>query len=241
MDQQIYQIALIVTAIINILMAGLLLRGSYHYHKYPDYLRTRMLTSLWMAVFGLGYLVHGFFQWRDVWPTAASALTVSYFHIGAICFCWGYIPLLDPTYLTQKKKVRDLIYFAVGLGIYWTVPLLWKHAPLFTLFSYFLFFLYAVYVAITFYRTYNKVSYRLIHLQVGNMTDFVRWMQMCCDLIVLFGISSVAITAMFPTSFWPYTLLLCAGVGMFAYMAYSVNKYGKVVEKATNILHQRRH
>jgi hypothetical protein len=63
--------------------------------------------------------------------------------------------------------------------------------------------------------------------------DFVRWMQVCCDLIVLFGICSVVITGIFPTDFWPYTLLLIAGVGMFGFISYSLNKYGATIETTT--------
>ena len=47
------------------------------------------------------------------------------------------------------------------------------------------------------------------------------------------GISSVAITSILATDFWPFTLLLFAGVGMFAYIAYSLNKYGITIETTT--------
>ena len=83
MEQLIYRIALFVTGIINLLMAGKLLVGSKPYRQYAVYFRTRMLTALWVGVFGLGYILHGILMWRYTWPAAASALTVTYFHIGA--------------------------------------------------------------------------------------------------------------------------------------------------------------
>jgi hypothetical protein len=237
-EQAIYRASLFLTGIINLLMAGMLIWGSKPYRQYAVYYRTRMLASLWIAVFGLGYIVHGIFMWRYTWPTAASALTVSYFHIGAICFSWGYTPLLNPNYLTQRVVIRDSLFYFFGLIVYWTVALLWNHAPMFTLMSYLLFFSYAAWIVFVFYSTYNRVSYRLLRLSYGNVMGFVRWMQVCCDLIVLFGISSVAITGIFPTDFWPYTLLLFAGVGMFAFIAYSLNKYGATIETTTEATNQ---
>lgn len=233
MEQLIYRIALFVTGIINILMAGMLLQGSKPYRQYAVYFRTRMLTTLWVGVFGLGYILHGILMWRYTWPTAASALTVTYFHIGAICFSWGYTTLLNPNYLTPRIVLRDGIYYLACLLLYWMVALLWKEQPAFTLLSYCLYFAYAAWIVFKFYKTYNKVSTRLLRLSYGNVMDFVRWMQVCCDLIVLFGISSVVITGIFPTDFWPYTLLLIAGVCMFGFICYSLNKYGATIETTT--------
>jgi protein-S-isoprenylcysteine O-methyltransferase Ste14 len=172
-------------------------------------------------------------MWRYTWPTAASALTVTYFHIGAICFSWGYTTLLNPHYLTPRIVLRDGIYYLACLLLYWMVPLLWKEQPAFTLLSYCLYFAYAAWIVFKFYKTYNQVSTRLLRLSYGNVMDFVRWMQVCCDLIVLFGICSVVITGIFPTDFWPYTLLLIAGVGMYGFICYSLNKYGATIETAT--------
>ena len=70
-----------------------------------------------------------------------------------------------------------------------------------------IFFAYAAWIVFKFYHTYNMVSSRMLRLSFGNVMGFVRWMQVCCDLIILFGISSVAITSIFPTDFWPFTLL----------------------------------
>ena len=235
MELTIYRAALFVTGIINVGMAAQLFGGCKPYRSYKTYYRTCMLTALWMAVFGIGYIIHGIFMLRDIWPTAASALTASYFHLGALCFNWGYTSLLNPDYLTRRVLWRDGLFYLFGLVVYWTVALLWKHAPLLTFASFCMFFGYAVWTVITFYRTYNQVANRLIRLSFGNVMDFVRWMQVCCDLIVLFGISSVAITAIFPTDFWPFTLLLFAGVGMFAYMDYSLTKYGKKIGHITQL------
>lgn len=233
MEQIIYRITLFLTGVYLLMLAGHTWLNSHSFSNYVTYYRTRLLSVVWFATFGLGILLHAVFQWRYTWPTAASALTVSYFHIGAICFSWGYTPLLTPSYLTQRIVVRDLSFYAVGLIVYWTVALVWHHAPLLTLCSFCLFFAYAAMVATKFYRTYNLVSSRMMKISIGTVKEFVKWMQVCCDYIVLFGISSVAITALFPTDAWPYTVLLLAGAGMFTFIAYSLHQYGKVVERAT--------
>lgn len=227
MEQKIYVATLVITGLANILMGAFLLKGNRAFCQQRIYHRTRLLTILWLIIFGIGYILHAFLRWRYTWPTAASALTVSYFHIGALCFNWGYIPLLDKNYLTKRIVVRDLAIYFVGLIGYWTVALLRQDAPLLVSLVFCFFFGYAALTVFTFYRAYNLVSLRLRQMTSGNVMGFIRWMQVCCDCIVLFGISSVAITAIFPNDIWPFVLLLVSGVWMFAYIAYSLHKYGK--------------
>lgn len=227
MEQAIYIVTLILTGLINLAMGGILLVGNKAYRQQTVYLRARLLTILWLVAFGLGYFIQAIFLWRYTWPTAASALAVSFFHIGAICFNWGYIPLLNPNYLTKGIVIRDLLIFVVGLITYWTVAMLWHHAPTYVCLAFCIFFAYAALTVFTFYRTYNRVSLRMIRMTSGNVMQFIRWMQVCCDCIVLFGIGSVAITAIFPNDIIPFLLLLTSGAGMFMYIAYSISNYGK--------------
>lgn len=227
MEQTIYVVTLIMTGLINLAMGCFLFLGNKAYRQQTVYLRSRLLTILWLVAFGLGYIIHALFLWRYTWPTAASALTVSFFHIGAICFNWGYIPLLNPSYLTRRVVTRDLLFYAAGLVTYWTVALKWHHAPTYVCLAFSLFFAYAALTVFTFYRTYNRVSLRMIRMSSGNVMQFIRWMQVCCDCIVLFGIGSVAITAIFPNDIIPFVLLLTSGAGMFTYIVYSISKYGK--------------
>ena len=233
MEDIIYRIALIVTGLVNIGMAGFLLLHNGRYTKYPTYYMTRILTVIWLVAFGIGYNVHAAFCWRESWPTAASALSATYFHLGAVCFSWGYTSLLNPKYVTKKVVIRDVAIFLMGIITYWTVAFGWTVAPMYTLLSFCVFFAYAIYGVIVFYRTYNQVSYRMLKMLLGNVGNFVRWMQVCCDLIILFGISSIAVTGIFPNEKWPFILLLTLGVGMFGYIVYSLEKYGAVIDDAT--------
>ena len=234
-EQAIYRTTLLLTGLVNLGMAIFLMRHTHQYRRYQTYRMTRILTTLWLVAFGVGYMIHAAFNWRENWPTAASALTATYFHLGAICFSWGYTSLLDPTYLSKKVVVRDMIIYAFGIVCYWSVALCWTHAPVYTALSFMVFFFYAVFGVMIFYGTYNRVSYRMMRLSYGNVGSFVRWMQVCCDLIILFGISSVAITGVFPNEKWPFVVLLIAGVGIFGYIVYSLEKYGAVIGDATKV------
>ena len=169
-EQAIYRTTLLLTGLVNLGMAIFLMRHTHQYRRYQTYRMARILTTLWLVAFGVGYMIHAAFNWRENWPTAASgrenwptaasALSATYFHLGAICFSWGYTSLLDPTYLRKKVVVRDLVIYAFGIVCYWTVALCWTHAPVYTALSFMVFFFYAVFGVIIFYGTYNRVSYR---------------------------------------------------------------------------------
>lgn len=230
----IYKLSLIIGAVANLLMAASLLIKQKQYRKYTVYFRARWFTILWLGVFAAGYFIHAFLQLRSFWPTAAAALTVSYFHIGAICFCWGYIPLLNPDFFTKKRAVGDTIIYGIGLVACWTTAIIWKQPNVYTLIPFLVFFIYCAYNAVVFYKTFHRVSYRLVVMSYGDVSGFVRWMQASCDIIIFFGIFIVAITALFPNSIRyiaPAETIL--GIGLFAYIVYSISRYGKVVEMAT--------
>ena len=142
--------------------------------------------------------------------------------------------MLNPNYLTQKIIVRDLIIYGVGLISYWTVALIWRDNPLYTVLSFSVFFLYVAYHIILFYRTYHNVSYRLMKMSYGNVSGFVRWLQVSCDLIIFFGTVGVIMLALFQhdTKF-PFTVLTLLGIVIWAYIVFSLNKYGSVVETAS--------
>lgn len=238
MAQQFYQFSLLLTALINLGMAVKLLAGTKRYAAYPIYFRARILTVVWLAVFALGYIVHAVFQFRFYWPAVSTALTTTYFHIGAICFRWGYTSMLNPHFLNRKVVVGDLIVFVLGLTAYWTVALTWKEQAFYTTLATGIFFLYCAYGTIVFYKTYNLVSLRMIKITNGSMSSFVRWLQLCCDLIILCGIGGVALTGIFPHAVWPYILLCWLSPVMYGYIVYSLENYGSVVEDATKATHK---
>lgn len=236
MEVIIYRSVLFLTGVANLILAFQLWSHNRKFAAYPVYVRARICTMIWVTVFALGYWIHALTMWRFTWPTGATALSTSYFHVGAICFSWGYTALLNPNYLTRRIVWRDIIIYLVGLTSYWSAACNWHYSCFFTKLSLSIFFIYAALVTFTFYHTYNRVSFRLMKMSLGSVSGFVHWLQVCCDFIVLFGISSVIITAVFPYEIWPYTLLLVSGVVLYSYIVYSIHQYGSVIETADNLI-----
>ena len=89
MEQLLYDTMLYLAAGINLMMAFVLAYGNYEYHYYDVYRRARLLSAAVFVAFAAGFLLHAQFQWRTLWPAGATALSVSYFHIGAVFFGWS--------------------------------------------------------------------------------------------------------------------------------------------------------
>jgi len=117
-ETELYHTLLILAAISNLSMAASLLHGNLSYGDYTVYRWARRLVALCFTVFAIGFFLHAHFEWRTTWPAAASALSVSYFHVGGVLFGWSHTSLMRPDYLTKKVVLRDLIILVVGLMSY---------------------------------------------------------------------------------------------------------------------------
>ncbi len=224
-----YHLSLLVNGLLNLGMGLYLVRDLSRYKAFPAYRRTRICCAVWMIAFCVGYLLHATFRARFSWPSLSSALTATYFHTGAICFSWGFIPLLDPKYFNRSLVIRDAVIYLAGLVCYWTVALIRKDAPLYTALSFTPFFLYGLFITVKFYHAYGRVSERLVKMEIGTVGNFVRWLQMCCDLMVIFGMGGVVITGISPLEIWPYILLLWFGAAVYLYLTFSVEKFGRTL------------
>ena len=224
MEQLLYDTMLYLAAGINLMMAFVLAYGNYEYHYYDVYRRARLLSAAVFVAFAAGFLLHAQFQWRTLWPAGATALSVSYFHIGAVFFGWSHTSLIRPNYLTQRIVFRDILILCAGLAAYWIAaiddessiiqyPLTIMNGALC------IFFLHAGYIALNFYRTYYRVRRDIERMPAGG--DAPRWW-------------TPDITACFPTQTWPYTMLLVAAIVVFTYIFYAIFEYGAIIEAGTN-------
>lgn len=244
MAHELYHTILLIAAGINFLIAFVLLYNNIWYRYYGIYCRARILVALCYVVFAAGFAMHAYLEWRTSWPAAASTLSVSYFHVGAVLFGWSHTSLLRPDYLTRKIVVRDLTILVAGLISYWTalvsLPLYLFH------FSFIIFFVHASTIAFIFYYTYFQVRRNLMQMPADEKAP--KWWTpetkrtvlsghhsfvISCHLIVLFGIGSIVVTAIFPHRITPYTVLLCLGIAVFCYIFYSLAEYGNVIDAAT--------
>ena len=62
MEHQLYQTVLLVAGILNLMMTIVLHHNSYAFKGYDVYRRARLLTGFALAVFGVGFLMHWYFQ-----------------------------------------------------------------------------------------------------------------------------------------------------------------------------------
>lgn len=247
-EKELYYTVLVLAGIANLSMSVVLLHGNLAFREYTVYRRARRLVSLCFAVFAVGFLLHAHFQWRSACPVVASALSLSYFHIGGVLFGWSHTSLMQPDYLTRKVVVRDLSILIIGLVCYWLAvvcPLSSIHySPLYLSFS--IFFVHALFIAYIFYNTYYQVRRNLMRMPTdANVAGW--WNErvkrtvlsghhsfvIACHLIVLFGIGSIVVTAVFPTQITPYTVLMCMGIAVYCYIFYSLQEYGNVIEEGT--------
>lgn len=237
MGLQLYQTSLFLAGGINLMIAFVLVYNNFWFSNYTVYHRARVLTALNYTIFAIGFLLHGYFSWRITWPAAASTLTASYFHCGGVLFGWSHTSLMRPDYLTKQVVIRDLSILVVGLITYWTVM---------DDRTFLIFFLHAAYITYTFYYTYFTTRKNIVRMPTNDRSP--RWWTMetkrtvlnshhsfviSCHLIVLFGLGSIALTAAFPQSIWPYIFLTTAGSAVFCYIFYSITEYGNIIESAT--------
>lgn len=244
--QDLYYIILLIAAIANIVMSVALLEGNVSYREYTVYRRSRMLTAMTFLVFAAGFVAHSVLLWRTTWPTGASALSISYFHIAAVLFGWSHISLLNPKYLSRRVVVRDVSILVLGLIAYWTSALLTPSGEAGGG-GFLIFFAHALWISYTLYSTLVRV--RVMTKQLPQSDDNARWwtdesrrgvigfqrsIRISCHLIVIFGLGGIVVTAAFPTHQWPYIILMAMGIAVFSYIYYELVNYGSVIEAGTN-------
>jgi len=232
MELQLYNLSLILGGVVNIIMAFALVHNNYFYSDYEVYKRSRLFSALSFTVFGIGFLMHSYFDWRTSWPVAATALSVTYFHIGGTLFSWSHTSLLNPLYLRRFVLQRDIIALLSSIFFLWSGVLYYNDTLLGVGIG--IFFVHVIWMSADFMHNYYRVSRKLIEMQLGSIVSFVRWMLLSCYLIILFGIGCIIVTTIYPSVIWPYTVLLCVGMFVFLYIFYSLAEYGVVIDSATN-------
>ena len=245
-EQQLYNIILLIAALTNTVMGCSLLLGNSSYSDYHVYQRSRLFTALTFLIFAAGFIAHSQLGWRTEWPAGASALSVSYFHMAGVLFSWSHISLLNPNYLTRSVVVRDTVILVIGLIAYWSSALLTPSGEagrgLFLIF-----FAHALYISYILYNTLLRVRHLTKRLPKSEenarwWTDenrlmvigFQRSIRVSCHLIVIFGLGSILVTAAFPTQRSPYIVLMALGIAVFCYIYYGLTNYGSVIEAGTN-------
>ncbi len=224
-----YSLSLFVGAVVCLLLAGLLLFDPDNdtYAFTPRYLRSRRLTALSLAVFGVGFFFQWLFMFKYTYLLAAHALSLIYFHVGGTLFSMSHTGLIDRHYLTPRVVIRDLAILIPSLGVY--AASIWLASTILLYIGFALFFLHIGYLTWQFYRSFHR-----IYLQLGNYAEYcpndsdrdVRWLFYSCHLIILFGIGGIAITLIFGDGVLPFIILISAGIFVFAYIYKALDGFG---------------
>ena len=239
-----------------IVMAAALSYNNFYYRDYRIYKRSRLLTALTLTTFGIGFLLHLYFGWRTCWPSAATALSVTYFHIGGTMLSWSHTSLLNPEYLNRFRVIRDMTALVVNIVTLWTG--VFFDISFLTGIGIGIFLTHVTWMITDFLRTYLRVS-RLVR-QLPITKENAHWWTIGAQHSTFYGqpknnVKTVIcrklidkperrvsyrfdafrkVTALLPHAVWPYSVLLCVGNAVFCYIYYSLDKYGAIIEAATN-------
>jgi len=238
-QEYFYGLSLVVAAIVNFVLASMLLFDSNNdlYTETPRYLRSRRLTGMALAVFGCGFLLHWFFLPHFTNLLMGKALSFSYFHIGGVLFSMSHTGLIDRHYLTRRVVVRDVTLLLISLVVYWVN--VWVADLTLTYVCSLLFFLHIGYLTWVFYSRFHR-----IYRQLGNYAKFlpndtdreVLWLHISCHLIIAFGIGGMLCTVLFHDQTVPFILLLIAGIAVFTYIYKSLDNFSVVALDADSYL-----
>lgn len=229
-----FDVALIVAAVLNFVLAAMLLFDSnnYLYAETPRYLRSRRLTGVSLIVFGVGFLLHWLFAPHFTNLLAGKALSFSYFHIGGVLLSMSHTGLIDRHYFTRRVVVRDAAVLLVSLTVYWINA--WIADTTLTYLGSALFFLHIGYLTWVFYSRFNK-----IYRQLGKYADYkpndtdheVLWLHYSCHLIIAFGIGGMLCTVLFHDAILPFAILLVMGVAVFSYIYKALDSFGVIASE----------
>jgi len=232
MEQQLYHLALLISGFVNLVLAFGLVYSTSDYRYYGIYRRSCLLTACSLAFFGIGFLIHYQFGWRYDWPEGATALSVTYFHLGGTFIAWSHTSLLNPNYLRASVLGRDILALAASITSLWAGAI--GATTLYLNIGIAIFLIHVILMSGIFLHTYYRVSFQLMDMRFGSVAHFVTWMIRSCYLIIFFGLGSIVMTALLPTAIWPYTILLLIGNFIFLYIYYCITQYGTVIDDATN-------
>lgn len=233
MEPTAYNITLVVGVMVNGFAGLLLLIQSLFERAHPSYQRALALSGIVLWLYGAGFALHVYFQWRTQMPSLASALTLTYFHLGGMLFSWSHIGLVDPFYSSWKIYVRDLLIAGCAIPCYWAGT---NSIPIHYI-GYAICVAHCCFFSLTFYTKYYSIRGKLHEVTTDmRIRRHMRFMAVSCNLIIVFGIGGILITSLWQEEEWPYTLLMVASSIVFGYIAASLILYKDVVESVGNAI-----
>jgi len=231
---KIYHALLYVASANNIILALALvlfaMKSRYKIHK--DFQRSCLLSALAFLVFGVGYLLHAAYQPRLVSPMMATALNLSYYHLGGALFAFSYTSLMSPRYITGRTVFINVILICLALLCYW-YPFFETQTPSETWkLAYGFFFLHLSGLAFVFYRAYLKKYKEEPEKAKETLNVFRNELPISSHLIVGFGFGCMVLFALYPDVLILYALLMVVSYYVFYFIYRALLHYGSNLVKA---------
>lgn len=232
----IYTFLIYVDGATNVALALILFADTFSRfcRGYRNYQRARLLSAISIAIFGIGFLLHGTFMFRYTHPQVMSAVSMSYFHLGGTLFALSHTSLMNPGYITPRSLSINLSGTVLGLLLYWLPVFTPLHFSSVWGIAWFL--IHMGYQAWRFYYTYYQTYQQMPEIARQHLHPFISSLPISCHLIVAFGFGGVVFSALFPDSLTvPIILMICAYF-VFLYIYKALQEYGLCLLLVTETL-----
>jgi len=213
-----YQAILYIGCISNIILAGFLVckAANKKFSTHRNYQHTVFVAAIGYVVFGIGFLLHALYQPRIAYPQIATAVSMTYSHIGGVLFGYCYLSLVSERLRSKKFIAISLFALILSLIAYWypfTHTL--KPSPRWQL-AYLAFFIQTIAMIILFVIEYFK-------LRKKEDKESIKLMELIDSLLVsLYIVATCGIVCSFTYFIFPDSLFLLGTVMILAYYAFYI-------------------
>ena len=190
-------------------------KESYHYYN-----RTRKIVGAALGMFGLQIFLQWAFNLRKDAPLQAAGLNLTCYYMAAILMGMAYISLLDDTYISRRRIIRDFTKYALAMVCIWVSIAFHFGAGVMAGAAIFLFE--SLRITIIFFRTYRRSVRKMEDFYSEDTECFIVWLYHSTLLIVFFGLIG-SFMAFMPL--WAVGLYMFAGIFVFVYIFMALLNY----------------
>ncbi len=203
---------------------------------FANYKRSRRIIGTALLVLSANYSVHLFDGLRFQSQDAAILMNLSTYFLSYWLFSASLITLLDRTYITLKRTVRNLAYWAIftilSCIILFVLPRgVCRYVGL-TIMAAWLFG-YGIYLSRRIIRTYHEAVRMFDDTHSENIAAYIRWMSIFTWWAVIYGVSCGLLTFL-PDEY--VFLWILSSVPFYIYLYCSYMNYLLFYEQVETIL-----
>lgn len=169
------------------LLAFLLLGNKSLNKEFSNYVFSRRCCGGSFAAFAIGVFFQWYFNPRLEYPMIATAVALSYFHIGATLFAMSHTSVLDPNIKCKKRVIIDMISSLLSISTVWAGALLEVSSVM--IISFFIFFAHIIYMSYMLISTYTRVVRNIANISSDETELAVKWLPISSFMMVIFGMS----------------------------------------------------